>query len=309
MANDEDIKIGLSTVGADAAAAEIKKVPDAISQVPAATTPAGSGIDGLRAKLESLEQRAEALKNEAGETTEAVGQMPDAMDDAADAAGRMDANLQKITRAQTAQIIGQLAGQVGQFGDKFREVAGDVREFDEGLARSLENAADVHGGQVEIELADITGSKSPCFQLDDDVTAELEVVEKEIERVVLAADFKPYLPPDEGEAGAKRDEEFLDVIDEGLLHLGLPAGIGRAEEVEEVGVFEKLCGHVGLRRWHGEVEVVLGLARTEVELVLDLDFEDAAAPALGKGLADVEIANGGVFDHLDEADDLAPGQL
>jgi len=52
------------------------------------------------------------------------------------------------------------------------------------------------------------------------------------------------LPPDEGEACAQLQEELLDVIDEGLLHLGLAPGIGGAEEVEEVGVFEELSsGH------------------------------------------------------------------
>jgi len=114
------------------------------------------------------------------------------------------------------------------------------------------------------------------------------------------------LPPDEGEAGAEFEEEFLDVIDEGLLQLGLAAGIGGAEEIEEVRIFEKLGGHVGVGRGHGEGEVVLGFPHAEVELVLDLNFQDAAAPSVGESLVDVKVAGGGGLHHLDEADDLSP---
>lgn len=73
--------------------------------------------------------------------------------------------------------------------------------------------------------------------------------------------------------------------------------------------FENLGGEIGVRRGQGEGEVVLGLARSEVELALDLHFQNAAAPAVGEGLADVEVAGGGVFDHLDEADEVPPRQL
>ncbi len=99
------------------------------------------------------------------------------------------------------------------------------------------------------------------------------------------------------------------MIDEGLLDFCLAAWIGGAEEIEQVRILEKLGGHVGVGRRHGEGEVVLCLARAEVELVLDLQFEDRAAPAVGEGLADAEIAGRGVFHHLHEANDLAPGQL
>jgi len=66
-------------------------------------------------------------------------------------------------------------------------------------------------------------------------------------------------------AGAEFQEEFLDVIDERLLDLGLASGIGGAEEVEGVGVFEKLGGHVRIRRGYGESEVILGLAGAEAD--------------------------------------------
>ncbi|CAK0766946.1 hypothetical protein CCP4SC76_4650006 [Gammaproteobacteria bacterium] len=167
----------------------------------------------------------------------------------------------------------------------------------------------IHGGQVEIKLADIARSEGTGFQFDDDVAPELEMVKEEVERVVFIAYFQSHLPPDEGETGAQLKEEFLDVIDERTFDLGLAAGIGGAEEVEEVGVFEKLRSHVGVHRGHGEGEVILCLTRAEVELALYLDFQDGATPAVGEGFADIEVASDGVFDHLKQADDLAPWQL
>ncbi len=60
---------------------------------------------------------------------------------------------------------------------------------------------------------------------------------------------------------------------------------------------------------HREGKVGQSLALAEVELCLDLRFQAAAAPAVCDGLADVKVPCGGVFDHLHEPDDVAPGQL
>ena len=135
------------------------------------------------------------------------------------------------------------------------------------------------------------------------------MVEEEVEGIILTADFEPDLPPDEGEAGPEFDEKSLDVIDERLLHLCLAAGIGGAEEVEEIRVFERLGSHVRLCRWHGEGEIVLGLADAEVELILDLNFQDSAAPTVGEGFADVKLTGGGGFSPLHDLENVTPRQL
>jgi len=46
-----------------------------------------------------------------------------------------------------------------------------------------------------------------------------------------------------------------------------------------------------------------------MELLLNLHFHEAAAPAVGNGLADIKLPHGRLFDHLEQADDVAPGQL
>ncbi len=72
---------------------------------------------------------------------------------------------------------------------------------------------------------------------------------------------------------------------------------------------ENLGGEIGVRRGQRCREVVLGLAEAEVQLLLDLQLHDAATPAVGDSLLDVEIPRGGVFDHLDEPDEVPPRQL
>ena len=91
---------------------------------------------------------------------------------------------------------------------------------------------------VEAELADVLGAELACFELDDDLGAELEVVEEQVDEEVIASHFQVNLPSDIGEPGAELEEELGDVIDQGLLDLPFAGVLLQAEEVELVGVFE-----------------------------------------------------------------------
>ena len=135
---DKKITIAIKATGADAAAREIDKLPDAIDRIPEAVEAIEEIPEAIDKIPDATPEAVDAIDN----VVDAVEEIPDAMDEAGAATQRMDQNLQRITRAQTAQIIGQLSGQVGQMGAKFREVAADVAEFDEELARSLRSAAD-----------------------------------------------------------------------------------------------------------------------------------------------------------------------
>ncbi len=46
-----------------------------------------------------------------------------------------------------------------------------------------------------------------------------------------------------------------------------------------------------------------------MEAVLDLDFQDASAPSVGKGFGDAKLAVGGVLNALNDLEDMAPRQL
>src|SRR5689334_11047555 len=106
----------------------------------------------------------------------------------------------------------------------------------------------IYSREVDVDPADECGVEGDRFQLDDDVAAQLEVVEKKIEVVVAACELEMDLPADEREAAAELEQEALNLIDQGLLDLTLPPRIGGAEEVEEVRVLEDLLGHVGIVR-------------------------------------------------------------
>jgi hypothetical protein len=167
----------------------------------------------------------------------------------------------------------------------------------------------VHGRAVEVDLSGIAGFEGAGLEFYDDIAPELEMVEKEVEVEILVANLEMHLPTDKGETGSQLQKELLDVVDEGLLNLGLSAGICGAKKVEEVGVFEKLRCHVRIDGGHGECEVALGATGTEMESVLDLDFQDASAPSVGKGFPDVKLAVDGVFNALNDLEDMAPRQL
>ena len=85
------------------------------------------------------------------------------------------------------------------------------------------------------------------------------------------------------------------------------ASCGERQELELVGVLERLAGEVGLRRGKGFFEIGLGLSLALVEVALDPVSEDAAAPAVLDGFAGVPQSRGQLLDLLDEHDVVPPG--
>jgi hypothetical protein len=135
------------------------------------------------------------------------------------------------------------------------------------------------------------------------------VVEEQIEVVVAARKCELDLPADECKAAAELQQEALDVIDQSLLDLALPPWVRGAEEVEEVRILEDLRRHVRIRKRQRGLEVGESLAVAFVGAAVDLQLEDASAPAVLDGLPDVPLADFGILHPLQEADDVAPGQL
>ena len=69
----------------------------------------------------------------------------------------------------------------------------------------------VHGREVQVHVADEGGAERHRLELDDDVPAELEVVEQQVHAEVAIADLEEHLPADEGESGPHLQQEALDV--------------------------------------------------------------------------------------------------
>ena len=128
----------------------------------------------------------------------------------------------------------------------------------------------VHGGEVPVHLADEGGAERHRLELDDDVPAELEVVEQQVHADVGVANLEEHLPADEGESGPHLQQEALDVIHETLLELPFRARLGGAEEVEQVRGLERLRGQIGVGRRQRLREVGDGAALTLVQARADL---------------------------------------
>jgi hypothetical protein len=65
----------------------------------------------------------------------------------------------------------------------------------------------VDRAQVEVELAGMLGPEVAGLELDDDVAAEVGVVEQQVEVEVLTADLEMDLAADEREAGSELEQE------------------------------------------------------------------------------------------------------
>ncbi|MPN26185.1 hypothetical protein SDC9_173609 [bioreactor metagenome] len=109
----------------------------------------------------------------------------------------------------------------------------------------------INGGHVKAELSQVFRLELAAFQFDHDVAAQLEVIEQQVDEEFLAADVQQHLPADEGKAGAQFEQEVGDVLHQGVFDVALVGCLGQAEEIETVGVFQRLAGEVGLRSGQG----------------------------------------------------------
>ena len=67
--------------------------------------------------------------------------------------------------------------------------------------------------QADVHLAYEGRFEGHCLELDDDVPAEVQVIEEQIQVEVLITDLELNLPAHECEPGTKLQEEPLDVVD------------------------------------------------------------------------------------------------
>lgn len=100
----------------------------------------------------------------------------------------------------------------------------------------------IDGVKVEVKLSDMLWLEAAAFELFDDKAAQLEMVEEQVNVKVALTDVKMHLTTDERETGAELDQKPGDVLDQGLLDLALMCLGTYHEEVEEIGVLERLFG-------------------------------------------------------------------
>ena len=69
----------------------------------------------------------------------------------------------------------------------------------------------VHDRTIKIHLADGFRCEGFGFQVEHNETAEFQVIEKQIEIEIVAANFEMILAADEGETDTEFEEELPDV--------------------------------------------------------------------------------------------------
>lgn len=156
MANDKDIKLGIVTTadtsGAKQAEAALNKVAEASKDVAQAEA-TGFGRDTAAAKriaaleameagMQKVEVAAVELKQGLEQITEEVKDIEQATEQANEQGGELDENVRKITRAERGRALADLANHVGLIGQKFKEVAAEMEEFDAEAARSLRDTGE-----------------------------------------------------------------------------------------------------------------------------------------------------------------------
>ncbi len=81
---------------------------------------------------------------------------------------------------------------------------------------------------VEVDLAGEFRPEGAGLQVDHDECTQFQMIEQQINVIVAAIDLDAVLPPDEGEALAQLEQEFLQVMDQAGFQLAFVERLCRA---------------------------------------------------------------------------------
>ena len=123
----------------------------------------------------------------------------------------------------------------------------------------------VHRRHVHPQLAKESRLESHGLEFDDDVAAELQVVEEQVAVELVAAHFETDLSADEREPLAEFQQERRGRDRPGLDSNSRSRLRSSVEEVEDVRVLGGLLGQVGVLGRHRSGEVGDGLAGALVQ--------------------------------------------
>ncbi len=91
----------------------------------------------------------------------------------------------------------------------------------------------VHRIEIEIHLASVLGGKWTSLEVNDEVAAELEMIEEQINVVVLVTDGQSELVTNKSEPRTELNEELAQMGQQGILKLPLADVIRKTQKIEE----------------------------------------------------------------------------
>jgi hypothetical protein len=167
----------------------------------------------------------------------------------------------------------------------------------------------VDRAQVEVQLARVLGLELDGLELQHHEAAQAQVIEEQVDVEVPPADLEMNLTPDEREASAQLQQELRDVRDERGLDVAL-LGLGaEREEVEPVGILQRLAREVRLRLGQPLLEVRDRLALALQGAKLDVMREQRPGPTVLDGAGRVEQPLLARLQLGEQRDVLTPRQL
>src|SRR5262245_21376639 len=140
------------------------------------------------------------------------------------------------------------------------------------------------------------------LQIDYDEAAEPAVKKQQIHSIPLTADAQPALPADEGEVAPELEQKRLQLLDHGVLEVGLRVLVLQRQELYNIRVLDLIVRRNGIVRLrlnaltqHGGL--IARQRRALVELRLDLAVKLADGPAATQGFGLVKRAGLRVLDR------------
>lgn len=188
-----------------------------------------------------------------------------------------------------------------QFGLRLTEDQADA-----GLAAGVFQSA-VDGRQVGVHRAGVFGFELASLEVDDDVAAQFEVVEEEVDPVVLAGTPKGILAAGKRKVGAEFKEELLDVLDQAVFDVFFAGILGQGEEIEVVRILKNLLDKIGLGSGQGSFEIGGGLALAVNQIAFDVKHEHVPAPAVFEGGLGIPEALRAIFYLVQNDAVVEPG--
>ena len=79
--------------------------------------------------------------------------------------------------------------------------------------------------------------KGSGLQLDNHITFQARVIEKQVNKELIVRHLQPKLPPDKGKTRPQLQQETGDVANQATFNVALVGIVAQPEEVEKVGVF------------------------------------------------------------------------
>ena len=167
----------------------------------------------------------------------------------------------------------------------------------------------IHRSQIKPQLPQMLRFELATLEFDHHIAAQLEVVEQQVDEKLVTAHIQQHLPPDEREARAQFQQEFGDMLHQGVFDLALLRLVGQAQKIETIGVFQRFVGQVGLRPGQADLKVGHRRAAALQQPGFDLHHQHIARPVVLNGLGRIPAAGIGVGQLVQQRQLVIPGQL